>query len=192
VPKPPIPLPKKPDEYLFGQLREKLDQLDKIEPCEARLTPDAEGLWNKFYIAFKHTLLVVDPLTAAMTKRIPTYAIKLVMTYAALERTLPKITAEQIAAAVKVANFGLNCAEHLIRGRQEFSTQGRCEKAVKKALESTQLPPWKIHHHIGGRFTHEELMRALRAMKETGEIVAVKTTTRGVPIYGLRGGRRDA
>jgi len=189
--KPPIPLPKKADEYLLGLVRQRLEQLDKLEPCESKLTADAEALWNDFYIAFKHTTRLLDPLTAAATKRVHTYAIKLAMTYAALEGTVPEITWEQTAAAIKVAHFGLKCAEQLVRGRQEFSTQGRCEKAVARALEHADLPSWKIHHHIGGRFTNEDLMRTLRAMQGTGAIVVLQHTARGEPIYRLRGGRRD-
>jgi hypothetical protein len=191
LPKAPIPLPKKPDEYLLGRVRDRLGQLDNIERCEAKLSADAEARWNRFYIVFKETARLLDPLTAAATKRVHTYAIKLAMTYAALEGTLPEITVDQITAAIKVASFGLQCAEHLIRDRQEFSVQGRCEKAVAKALEHDDLPGWKIHRHIGGRFTADDLSRALRAMQTTGALVVAGKTSRQEPIYRLRGGRRD-
>jgi hypothetical protein len=191
TPKPPIPLPKKADQYLLSRVRERLKHLDKLDACEGRLTADAEGVWNAFYMAWKETTRLLDPLTAAVTKRIHTYAIKLALTYAALESTLPDITCEQIVAAIKVAHFGLKCGEHLVRGRQQFSTPGRCEKAVAKALEHADLPPWKIHRQIGGRFTSEDLSRTLRAMQTTGAIIEVNKTSRREPIYRLRGGLRD-
>ena len=118
---------------------------------------------------------------------------KLALLYATLERTLPSITAEQIAAAIKVANFGFRCAKRLIHGRVEYSVQGRCERDILAALKADKLPAWKIHHQIGGgKFTAFDLERALKALTSTGAIEIVGHSGRGSEIYRARGTTRKA
>lgn len=188
-PKPPIPMPGKPDPVMLGRVEKALERLSAIEPCEMGLPADALELWKGFYFAWKQTAF--DPLTAAATKRAPAYALKLALVYASFEQTAPIITADQLTASILVARFGVACAEHLIARRRQFTAQGRCEEAVTRVLQGTDLPAWRIHHRIGGRFSAEDMTRSLRALTATGTIVPVGKTPRGEPVYGLRGRRRE-
>ncbi len=128
-------------------------------------------------------------MMAAATKRIPTYAMKLSLLYAAFEHTVPEITEEQIAAAISVAQYGVLCTERLIQNQRQFSTQDRCEQAVIRVLSKANLPPWRIHQAIGGRFTAEDVVKALRGLRAAGAVVPVDKTKRGEPVYGLRAGK---
>lgn len=190
LPKPPIPMPGKPDPVMLARVKSALDRLCDIEPCEMGLSADALELWRSFYLAWKATTF--DPLTAAATKRTPAYALKLALVYASFEQTAPIITADQLTASILVARFGVACAEHLIAQRRQFTTGGRCEEAVVRVLQGTDLPAWRIHHRIGGRFSAEDMARALKALMVTGTIIPVGKTHRGEPVYGLRGKGREA
>lgn len=190
TPKAPIPLPKKPDAACLDRVRIALDALDNVPPGETTLTPEAQSVWVAFYTAWRGTR--IDPLVSAMTKRTPTYVMKLALVYAALEGTSPAITGDQMAAAILVGRFGVACAEWLVAGRRGTSAQGCCEDAVVHAIRTVDLPAWKIHQRIGGRFSAEELTRALRALMATGAVIEVGKTRRREPIYGLRGRYREA
>ena len=150
------------------------------------LTPEACLRWDDFYLDFKAKAAHLEPLTAAATKRIPTYAMKLVLVYAAFEGTAPHINEDQIDAAIQVANFGFECAETLIKSQRPFTVQSRAEEVVLRALKGRNLPVWKIHHVVGGRFSAEDMARAIKALQGTGVIVEKGRSTRGQPTYGLR------
>jgi len=187
LPKPPIPMPGKPDPAMLDRVKKALDRLGDMEPCEMGLASDALALWNGFYLAWKRTGF--DPLTAAATKRAPAYALKLALVYAAFEGTAPVITADQLTAAILVARFGVSCAEHLIAQRRQFSAQGRCEEAISRVLSDVDLPPWRIHRRVGGRFSAEDVARAIRALTGTGALIQVAKTKRGEAVFRLRGRR---
>jgi hypothetical protein len=53
-------------------------------------------------------------------------------------------------------------------------------------LVSGDLPQWKIHRRIGGRFTADAVNRAIRALEHAGIIYAGGRTTRGETIYTRR------
>lgn len=188
--KAPIPMPARPDPIRLQSVSDALAGLDQCPSGEMHLTPEALELWRGFYLAWKQTIF--SPLTAAATKRAPTYALKLALVYAAFEGSAPEITADQIAAAIQVARFGVACADALITHRGQFSHRGRCEEAIIRALTRDDLAPWRIHHRIGGRFTAEDVARALRALQATGSVLQVAKTGRGEPVYGLRGRKREA
>ena len=59
-------------------------------------------------------------------------------------------------------------------------------------MTPADLPAWKVHQRIGGRFNHNEVAGAIRALMATGAIIEVGKTKRGEPIYGLRGRHREA
>src|SRR5438034_7788723 len=88
--------------------------------------------------------------------------------------------------------YGVDCAEWLAGQRRNFSVRGHCEQAILRALEHADLPAWKVHQRIGGRFNHNEVAGAIRALMATGAIVEVGQTPRKGPIYGLRGRHREA
>jgi hypothetical protein len=109
--KPDIPLPETPS---LEAVSRAVDALAAMEPCGARLEPKAQELWGKFYRAWGAEDAKRDPLLLAAVQRIPPYILKLAMLYAALERTLPEIQYEQIAAAILVGRYGEACAGELL------------------------------------------------------------------------------
>lgn len=185
-PKGEIPRPGKPNAAMLECVREALRGLDKVLPCEMDLEAKADELWGEFYSDWKK--LNLDPLVTAATKRIPAYAMKLALVYAAFEKTAPLITADQMAAAIQVARFGIACAERLIKAQRPFSVIGRCEEAVCRALMNEALPAWRIHQKIGGRFSADDMARALGGLQRTGIILVVGSTSRHETIYRLREG----
>ncbi len=189
-PKPPIPMPGKPDQSSIGLVRQALDQLDMITPAELSLDAEAHELWNGFYVAWKTTNW--DPLTAVAVKRVPAYSLKLAMLYACFEKTVPVITKDQLTAAVQVGHYGAKCAERLMQRHRQYTIQGRCETRILKVLESEDLPAWRIHQRISGEFTAADLSKAIRALQSTGTIMVVGETRRGESTYGLRGRKRKA
>ncbi len=190
APKAPIPMPPKPAARALEQVRAELAALTSGPTGEVQLAADACPVWAEFYHAFKQTKF--PSLVSAATRRIPTYALKLGLVYAAFEHTVPWIMKDQLRAAVAVSGFGARCAAWLVEQRQTFRQEHRCETAVLEALERVDLPAWRIHHGIGGRFTAEELNRALRALMGTGTILEVGRTRRGEAVYGRRGRHREA
>ena len=187
APKLPIPMPAKPNLMHLRKVKEALHRLEAIPPVELSLSSEAQDLWNGFYLAWKQTQPQWDQLTGAAVKRIPAYILKLAMVYACFEQTVPIITKDQLEAAIQVGHYGARCAEHLMQLNRHHTNQGQCEKRVIQVLEHENLPPWKIHRQIGGRFTAEELNRATRALQTSGAILEVGKTTRHESIYGLRG-----
>jgi hypothetical protein len=112
TPNPPIALPKVPDvQFVINALKE----LKNVGEQEAQLERDAVRIWQAFYSAWRSEKLA--PLEAAATQRIPAYNLKLAMTYAALEGTLPVIRADQLKAALLVGNYAAKCMKHLIAQR---------------------------------------------------------------------------
>jgi hypothetical protein len=62
---------------------------------------------------------------------------------------------------------------------------------VLAVLKEVDLPAWKIHRGISGSYTGEELVRAIKALENTGAIVLRGKTPRGEPIYGRRDRKRE-
>ena len=188
-PKPPIPMPSKPDPHQLHRVRDALNALERIEPIEVSLSGPARDFWGEFYIAWKETEW--EPLTAAAVKRVPAYILKLAMLYASFEHTLPVITKEQLHAAILLGNYGTKCAERLMSQQGHHTVQGKCEERVLKVIDHEDLPIWRIHRQIGGRFSAEELIRAIRALQASGAILEVGKTTRNEVVYGWRGRNRE-
>jgi hypothetical protein len=110
-PKGDIPLPKTPDLTAVSQA---VDELALLRPCVSRFDSRALELWKEFYHAWRKEEKRRDPLLQAAVQRIPAYTLKLTMTYSALEQTLPKMTFEQLGAAVQVSKYGEGCAKELL------------------------------------------------------------------------------
>jgi phage/plasmid primase-like uncharacterized protein len=187
-PKPPIPLPAKPNQEALAEVRRHLQRLATLPPIELFFMHDAQALWRDFYLAWKGTSW--PELTTAATKRIPTYIVKLSMVYAALEGT-SLITADQVAAAIQVGHYGAHCANLLMNRHRQQGVQSKCEARVLAGLRERPLPAWKIHRAISGSYSAEELARALRALLAAGAIVVTGTTSRHEPIYGRRNHGRE-
>ena len=188
TPKPPIPLPAKPNPDALAEVRGHLQRLADHPSRELFFMPDAQAIWNAFYLAWKSTSW--PELTTAAIKRIPAYIVKLSMIYACLEGT-SLITTDQVSAAIKVGHYGAKCADQLMNRHRQHTVQGKCEARVLRVLEQTDLPPWRIHRQISGGYTAEELARAIRALEAAGAIMPVAKTPRNEPIYGRRDRKRE-
>lgn len=188
TPKPPIPLPTKPNAQLMATIRSHIARLSCQKPMELVFTPEATALWSEFYMVWKSTTW--PELTTAAIKRIPAYILKLSMVYACLEQT-SLITAEQLSAAIQVGHYGARCTDLLMGRHRQQGVQGKCEARVLSVLANKELPPWQIHRSISGSFSADELNRAIRALEATGAIRVIRKTSRGEPVYGIRGNRRS-
>jgi hypothetical protein len=183
--KAPLALPPKPDPVRMTRVAEALDALDLGYEGELWLAADAEGPWQDFYERWNAALGGYDEMTAAALQRIPVYALKLALAYAAVEGTGPRITAEEVTAAIAVAEWGAACTQRLIALHTSQAPSARCEALVLTVLRRQgPLPPWQIHRRISGRFSAEELRRALAALAQTGVVSEVGRTPRGEPIFG--------
>jgi hypothetical protein len=183
TPKPPIPLPAKPNSEALASVRADLQRLAAYPAVEFFFSTDAQALWNEFYFKWKSTSWA--ELTTAAIKRVPAYIVKLGMTYACLEGT-SLITHDQLNAAIRVGHYGAKCADLLMNRHRQHTVQGKCETRVLAVLKDRDLPPWLIHRAISGSFTAEELARAIRALETAGAIFQVGKTKKGEPIYRRR------
>lgn len=191
--KDPIPLPCRPDFHKLTAVHTALARLDTLTPCEVKLTPEAAQMWGKFYRVWRTTDR--ETLLKAATERVPAYCLKLSMTYAALEQTLPEITGPQLKAAIAVGHYSTKCLEMLLKARTTATRQGTCEQAILRVLEDANkaLPAWRIHHRTGGRFTAEEINRALLALERLGHVANTGETTKyGKPLFSLSRSRSRA
>jgi hypothetical protein len=188
TPKPPIPLPAKPNSDALAEVRDHLQRLANHPTMELFFQPDAQQLWHEFYLAWKATTWA--DLTQAAVKRVPTYIVKLSMVYACFEGT-SLITADQLKAAIKVGHYGAKCADQLMNRHRQHTVQGKCEARVLAVLAEADLPAWQIHRRISGSYTAEELARAVRALEAAGALLRVGTTLRGETVYGRRDRKRE-
>jgi hypothetical protein len=116
---------------------EALRRLKALPEQEAYLGPAATLVWDRFYLAWRKKQF--SPLEAAATKRIPAYVLKLAMTYAALEQTLPEIQVEQLRAALLVGNYATKCVKYLISER--FSGANALRELEKRILAAVASKP---------------------------------------------------
>jgi hypothetical protein len=109
--KPAMALPETPD---LSTVSRAIGSLSQVEPCQLILASDACALWTQFYGVWDAEEPVRDPLLLAATRRIPSYVLKLSMLYAAFEKTLPKITLDQLKAAIQVGRYGEACVREML------------------------------------------------------------------------------
>jgi len=98
--------------------------LSGVTPTKITLSPQAERLWDEFYIDWGRTER--SPLLAAAAKRLPIYVLKLGMVYAYDEGTLPEVSLEQLQAAIGVGLYAEKCTEHLL-GLQTINRSAMAE-----------------------------------------------------------------
>jgi hypothetical protein len=135
-----------------------LTDLKALPERQARLSSKAEQMWDRFYLAWRKKQF--SPLEGAATKRIPAYVLKLAMTYAALEGTLPEIQTEQLKAALLVGNCAVKCVRQLIGERCSGANAFR--ELEKRILGRVSNAP----NHI---ITKRNLYRALARHYQNAE-----------------------
>lgn len=167
----PVPRPRKPDATALKELSTAVGGLSQIPVMEARLSQQAEKVWDRFYI--EHEQKPLPGLLGVATKRLTTYALKLAMVYAALERTSPEITLDQLKAAIAVALYAEACARELIDSRSTTASLVAAEK-------ETRFINW-VRNHEGETKRHmqqtmskycnaEEFNRLLLALEKAGHV----------------------
>lgn len=129
-----------------------LTELKGLPQQEACLDLKAARMWERFYPAWRKKQF--SPLERVATKRIPAYVLKLAMTYAALEGTLPEIQAEQLKAALLVGNYAVKCVRQLIGER--FSGANAFRELEKRILGKVTSAP---QHTITKRNLYRALAR---------------------------------
>lgn len=170
--KSPIPLPAAPD---ISGISSAVDALASIKPCEARLGPRAVSLWEQFYNAWVAEDARRDALLREAVQRIPAYALKLGMCYAAAEGTLPEITNDQLSAAILVVRYGEACVAELL-SLQNAGTNPRKELerrivAFVNAQPGHTTTRHAVYKALWRHYSDAEMFdRAFRSLDRAGEI----------------------
>jgi hypothetical protein len=167
----PVPRPGIPD--LAFAVR-TIQTLKSLPEHQAVLEAKAEGLWDRFYLAWRRERL--SPLETAATKRIPAYALKLAMVYAALEETIPVIAAEQLSAAILVAGYAARCVRLLIGERYAGANAHReLEERILAVVSRERgcMNKRELHRVLARHFQNsEQFNRVFDSMVRAGEIYA--------------------
>jgi hypothetical protein len=127
--KPPMPSPSEPSADLLLCVKEAFKRIGSIAPQQCVFNPQAARIWDKFYRDWdgKERL----GLYGAATRRIHVFVRKLAMVYAAFEKTVPEITADQLKAAIGVGLYAAECARLLIESRNStVRPEGEIENRV--------------------------------------------------------------
>jgi hypothetical protein len=168
-PKPPIPWPPPPAlearGKALGTLRDAMSRhsVEHVYP----LAFDARHLWADWYNA-ERTRPYTSETLEIVAQRLPLFAWKLGLIYAALEGT-PELTREQLVAAIAFADYQRD-TQRLVLGGLGDSLALRIEDRVKAALgKHGPLPPWRLSTLIR-RVPSELLARALRNLGLVGVI----------------------
>jgi hypothetical protein len=177
-----IPRPELPDLAAIGQ---ELEELAAVESCQARLDEKACELWDKFYMAWREEEMKHnDSLFHVAVKRVPSYVLKLAMLYAASERTLPEIHADQLSAAILVGRYGAECAKELL-SLQHTATNPRKELEGRiLAYVRTQNGKTASRRHIRRAVQRyyrdvEDFNRALDSLVRAEELFVKRPTGKG-------------
>lgn len=104
----PIPLPPKPDGEKLRRVAEFVQHAYERWPrgTEFKMDATATGVWEEFYMDWtKRCRDEGDVPTSAVEKRVPEHAVKLALTYAALNNEERIINEVQMSAAVGVAAY---------------------------------------------------------------------------------------
>jgi hypothetical protein len=150
----------------LGFVIDAIPKLKAVPEQKVHLEGKAEEIWDRFYLVWRTTEQSLSPLERAATKRVPSYVLKLGMTYAAMEGTLPQITAGQLTAALMVGNYAAKCARHLIGARfSGADPQRELEGKITAILNQT---PGRV---VSKRNLHRALARHFRNAEQFNRVV---------------------
>jgi hypothetical protein len=170
--KAPIALPARVD---VTPISAAVDALCDIRPRELRFEPRAQLLWEQFYSAWNDEESRLEPLLLATVQRIPAYMLKLAMLYAATEKTLPKITCDQLSAAILVGQFGKECASELLTlqnaGTNARKELERCILAYVAACTDENPTKRDVYRTLARHYKDsEEFNRAFDSLVRVGAL----------------------
>lgn len=170
--KSPIPNPRQPDERKLEPIRDRLHQLAARKPHSAHWASKAAKLWERFYVDWESAKR--PELLAAALKRTPTYTAKLAMVYAALEGTLPEITAPQLEAAIAVCKYAAACTQQLLDARvlAQASPEQELEQRIVKWVHAHEAEKLRNAQQALQRYagSAERFHRAVKALQAVGAI----------------------
>jgi hypothetical protein len=139
VPKASLARPNIWDEEVVAGIKKRLEVIGSHSPCRAEFTTEARQAWDRFFAEWQEANTKRSSLLRAATKRAHTYVLKLAMTYAALEETLPYIDEDQLLAAIAVVNHAIDCMEGLLDLQAaESRPQGERSRSSKSGSPNTK------------------------------------------------------
>lgn len=174
VPKPPIPLPRKPD------LSPIIREISSIQPfweagASLSLSASAIAEWDAFYSRWRRWQ--PTGTLAAIVGRIPEYTMKLALLYAVLERK-HEISGEMMKAACDFAYYLYNSYAELF-GFFPLEYGARIEASIISYLkEQNPRRVSEIHHKISGRVRADVLRRILQGLEDL-EIITIYQDSQG-------------
>ena len=174
TPKPPNPLPARPDDSLWGEVRKALRDMDEgidVAPDSRRLelSPEAREVFVDFYRDL-HEAKHGTELLAQLAQRLQDQALKLALLYALLEGC-DYIRQEHMAAGTMFASWELHAQGRIFEGFGE-GKQRKLETRVLKLLTARGPGMLKrdLHQAIGGRYSAGEFNQAVNALGRMGVV----------------------
>ena len=131
---------------------------------EIRWSDEARPVWADFYDGWRKSREGLSGVLAATTSRITSYAIKMAMLYAIMDKS-EELLPEHLEAAVEFAKFCQWSASELF-SFFPLAQAGKVEaKVIGMLMKKNPLPQREIHQRIGGRVTADMLARILSGLE---------------------------
>jgi hypothetical protein len=168
----PLPNPEPVQPKLLDGIKTALSDLYAIKPQEVVWSTEAKKLWNDFYLEIEGEER--GGLLGAATRRTHVYCLKLSMVYAAFEKTLPEITADQLNAAIAVGRYGIAAAGTLLEMQAiQSQPQGELEQRMLRWVslhqgERVRRMQQKMHRYCGSA---EIFNRCCRNLRDADQLV---------------------
>lgn len=166
-PKDPIPMPVAPDYSSLEKLRADLIAIGafwKGSPCIIRLSPKALPLWDRFYWSF----MKADrpELLQDLSQRIPAYALKVSLVYAAIEKS-KIIEPEHLLAGIELMKYYEYSLMELF-GFFPGGDHAKLEARIFKILQDNPhgIKVWQLHRKLSGDVTGQLLHRILQGLAQ--------------------------
>jgi len=172
APKEPIPDPPRPPGKFLNAFRTRLQEISSKPGREVQWNKEAKERWADFYTdSNKHA---PKGLLGSATRRIHIYVRKLVMTYARLEDTVPKINLGQLEAAIAVVKYSTACTAKLLEmqsppGHSNRDLEQRCLAWLEKnSGEKLRVMQQRMCRYTGDS---EQFHRVIRSLLQVDRIL---------------------
>ncbi|GEM_PF-1131772 len=184
-PKAPIPFPDPPDARLMEKVVSHIGDVLLWLPdsLEVTLTGPARDLWAEFYTRWKGQTWP-DETLGAVLQRIPDITLKVALIYAVLEKRR-EIDADILTAAIDAGGYCVASAQRIFSGFHA-TRASKLESRVLEVLKEGPVKSWALHRAIGGgRYSSDEINRALDALCRAGSVSRTGQGERGAGIFSL-------
>jgi len=149
--------------------------------------PTLEPLWDGVLRTGPWEAEKLQPLTRMAAQRVPQYVLKLAMLYAALEGTVPALTAEQLVAAIMVGKVCDRLRGPAHAGPEAWGVSEPAGDPGSGDPEARSVAMYKIQRQVGGNVAVEDLDRTIRALDRAGMIEEIGKTQKQLPVWGRVG-----